>query len=722
MTRISEILNFGIRGRLVLGFAAVGMILALAVAATLYQVTAIRGVTTRIVDLRMPTAAASSAVMNDINASLAALRGWMLTGNPVFKKQRTAVWAHIDQTAADMDRLSATWTNPTNIKKWSNFKEVLAEFRVAQQKVEAIAHTVDEQPATKMLVDQAAPRAAKIVGLITKMIDLEVQETADEQRKLLFLHMANFRGSFGLGLANIRAFLLTGDAKFAKIFQGFWTKNEKAFGNIQSTAHLLTAEQSVAFEELSKMRGEFAPLPPKMFAIRGSKKWNMANYLLVTEAAPRAGKLMTTLAGPASADGSRSGGMVDNQKLLMTNDGDAVAGDAEALMTLQWILLIAGLGLAAVIVFFTSRSIVNPVKSMIGVMDDITKDNLEIDIPGLDKRDETGEMARAVQIFKDNAIEKRRLEEDERKAAEERQQREAAERQREAEENAERQARQERMDGLTSGFGDTVEEVLGVVASSSTEMESSAQTMTEIAKRTQDESVTVASAAEEATASVQTVASAAEELSSSISEISRQVTHSSEISAKAVRTADSTNQTISDLADGAQRIGEVVDLINDIANQTNLLALNATIEAARAGDAGKGFAVVASEVKNLASQTAQATEDISAQIGSIQGTTQEAVSAIGAIGQTISEMNEIATNIASAVEEQGAATSEISRSVQEAASGTQEVAESIVTVKSGSEETGQASGNVLDASRELSERFHGLRSEVENFLEGIKSA
>ncbi len=722
MTKISEFLTLGIRGRLVLGFSAVALILALAVSATLFQVTTIQGVTTRIVDLRMPTAAASSAVMNDINASLAALRGWMLTGNPVFKKQRAAVWSHIEQTAADMDRLSATWTNPDNVKKWSNFKDVLAEFKVAQQKVESIAHTVDEQPATKMLVEQAAPRAAKIVGLITKMIDLEVQETADEQRKVLFLQMANFRGSFGLGLANIRAFLLTGDAKFADVFKGFWNKNEKAFANIQSTAHLLTAEQSVAFDELSKMRGEFAPLPPKMFDIRGSKKWNMANYLLVTEAAPRAGKLLTTLAGPAGPDGSRSGGMVDNQKLLMTNDGDAVARDAGALMTLQWVLLFAGLGLAAVIVFFTARSIVNPVKSMIGVMDHITQDNLEVDIPGLDKRDETGEMARAVQIFKDNAIEKRRLEEEERKAAEARRQREEAERQREAEENAERLARQERMDNLTSGFGDTVEEILGVVAASSTEMESSAQTMTEIAQRTQDESVTVASAAEQATASVQTVASAAEELSSSIGEISRQVAHSSEMSEQAVRTADSTNKTISDLAEGAQRIGEVVDLINDIANQTNLLALNATIEAARAGDAGKGFAVVASEVKNLASQTAQATEDISSQIGSIQATTQDAVDAIAAIGKTISEMNEIATNIASAVEEQGAATSEISRSVQEAASGTQEVAESIVTVKSGSEETGQASGNVLDASRELSERFHGLRSEVETFLEGIKSA
>ena len=375
-----------------------------------------------------------------------------------------------------------------------------------------------------------------------------------------------------------------------------------------------------------------------------------------------------------------------------------------------------------VIGFFLARTISTPIVKLTDVMGALADGDNEVDVLYQEKSDELGDMGKAVQVFKDNAIEKIRLEEEEKKAAEERRQREEAERQREAEENAERQARQERMDSLTSGFGDTVEEILGVVASSSTEMESSAQSMSEIARQTQDESVTVASAAEQATASVQTVASAAEELSSSISEITRQVAHSAEISGNAVKAAEGTNQTIRDLAEAAQKIGEVVDLINDIANQTNLLALNATIEAARAGDAGKGFAVVASEVKNLASQTAQATEDISNQIGSIQSTTQDAVGAIEGIGSTISEMNEIATTIASAVEEQGAATSEISRNVQEAASGTQNVSESIVTVKAGSEQTGEASGNVLNASQELAERFQGLRQEVEEFLKNIKAA
>jgi methyl-accepting chemotaxis protein len=380
--------------------------------------------------------------------------------------------------------------------------------------------------------------------------------------------------------------------------------------------------------------------------------------------------------------------------------------------------IIVGLGLAIII----GNAIANPVRSMTEAMDRLANGDLEADVPARGRGDEIGKMAEAVQVFKENGIEKVRLEEEEKKAADERQRAEQAERDREEKENAERLERQKNIDGLTTGFGDTIEDILGVVSTQSGEMETSAQSMSEIAQQTLKDSTTVASAAEQTSASVQTVATAAEELSSSIGEIGRQVSHSAQISQKAVEAADGTNTTMRELAEAAQRIGEVVDLINDIANQTNLLALNATIEAARAGDAGKGFAVVASEVKNLASQTAKATEDIGTQIGEIQSTTQDAVTAIEGIGSTISEMNEIATSIASAVEEQGAATDEISRNVQEAAQGTESVTNTILTVRSGSEQTGNASGTVLNASQELGERFQTVRKEVEEFLKKIKAA
>jgi methyl-accepting chemotaxis protein len=392
-----------------------------------------------------------------------------------------------------------------------------------------------------------------------------------------------------------------------------------------------------------------------------------------------------------------------------------VAAQEKATMLL---IIVAVVVLLLVVLSFwvVGRSIRRPVEGLNSAMLELASGNLEIIIEGVSAKDEVGEMARSVEVFQKSAIEGKRLEAEAEKNRTEREKRAEEDRQREAAENTTRVERQEKMDGLTAGFSDTVENILGIVASQATQMESTAQNMSGIAEKTRDQSNTVSTAADQASSSVQTVATAAEELSASVDEISRQVTHSSKISGEAVTAAEDTNQTIRDLAEAAQRIGDVVDLINDIASQTNLLALNATIEAARAGDAGKGFAVVASEVKNLATQTAQATEDIGNQISSIQTTTKQAVDAIEGIGSTIGEMNEIATAIASAVEEQGAATGEISRNVQEAAAGTQQVSENISEVRSGSEQTESSSNEVLSASRELSDKFGNLQTEVQSFV------
>ena len=261
-----------------------------------------------------------------------------------------------------------------------------------------------------------------------------------------------------------------------------------------------------------------------------------------------------------------------------------------------------------------------------------------------------------------------------------------------------------------------VQEVTEIVSSASTQLQNTAQSLSATAEQTTQQSAAVAAAAEQASANVQTVASAAEELSSSIEEVGRQVTESSNIAQSAAAEAEATNKSVEELAEAADKIGEVVELISDIAAQTNLLALNATIEAARAGDAGKGFAVVANEVKSLASQTAKATGDISAQISAIQNATGNAVTAIKGIGETISQVNEIATAIASAVEEQGAATQEIARNVQEAATGTQEVTTNITEVQKAATETGESSAQVLEAANELSKQSETLQAEIEKFM------
>ena len=371
------------------------------------------------------------------------------------------------------------------------------------------------------------------------------------------------------------------------------------------------------------------------------------------------------------------------------------------------VLIVAGAGIAlligALFAFFIARGISVPVGAMTRAMRRLADGDLETEVPARDRRDEIGEMAAAVQVFKDHAVRNREMEA------------EQVARERRVEE--EKRAMMRRM---ADEFESSVGLVVDQVSSASSELLSSAETMSATAEQTARQSTVVAAASEEASANVQTVATAAEQLSSSISEIGRQVAESSRIATDAVRQAQDTNGKVMGLADSASKIGEVVSLITDIAEQTNLLALNATIEAARAGDAGKGFAVVASEVKNLANQTAKATEEIAAQITGVQGSTQEAVAAIEAITKTIEEVDAIAATIAAAVEEQAAATQEIARNVEQASAGTQEVSSNIVGVTTAADQTGSEASRIREASEHLSVQSGSLRSEVEKFLATVR--
>jgi methyl-accepting chemotaxis protein len=362
------------------------------------------------------------------------------------------------------------------------------------------------------------------------------------------------------------------------------------------------------------------------------------------------------------------------------------------------------LGVVGTIGFLFARSLTRPVAEMTGAMESLAGGDLEVEVPAQGRGDEIGDMAAAVQVFKDNAIRVKQMEA------------EQAEMARQAEEE-----KKAAMHKMADDFEASVGGIVNAVSSAATEMESSSQTMSATAEQTAQQSGAVAAAAEQASANVQTVATAAEELSSSIAEISRQVAQSSEVSGGAVAEAEKTNAQVQGLADAANKIGEVVKLISDIAEQTNLLALNATIEAARAGEAGKGFAVVANEVKSLANQTAKATEEISQQIGAVQAETQDAVRAIGSITGTIGQINEIASTIAAAVEEQGAATGEIARNVQQAAAGTQEVTSNIGGVNQAAAETGESAGQLRNAAGELSTQAETLSNEVSRFLDQVRA-
>ncbi len=452
-------------------------------------------------------------------------------------------------------------------------------------------------------------------------------------------------------------------------------------------------EETRLYAEVTNTSAAFLALHAKVEELFDAGKFADARQLQLRDMASAAEKFDAALAA-----------LMD----LNVRQAHDQAADAGALyQSGRWyvggFLVLAAL-VAAFAGLFLVGSIAAPIRAMTEAMRRLAARDMLADIPARGRADEVGQMADAVQVFKDGLIEADRL---------------AAAQTREQEAKAQRA---HRLDKTIAGFEVSARELVGQLSSGAGRLEGTAATMAGTAERTQSQAGTVAAAATEAGNGVQTAAAAAEELSASIHEISRQVAQSTTIAARAVADAQRTNARVEALAEAADKIGNVVSLITSIAGQTNLLALNATIEAARAGDAGKGFAVVASEVKNLATQTGRATEEIGQQITQIQAATKEAVSAIRGIATTIEEVSAISTSIAAAVEEQGAATAEIARNVQQSAASASQVSGTIGEVGQAARDTGTAAGQVLGAAKTLTQQAERLTADVNKFVADVRAA
>lgn len=654
--------NRSIGFKILSGYTLVGLVLAGAVFATLWQVNRTQTVVNRLVDLRAPTAEASLRLLNGVNASLAALRGWIILGDEEFKSQRENAWSKgIDPAVKALQNLSRDWIDSGGRERLRKITTNIENMKNEQVRIEAIAQTPENTPATHLLTQKAAPIAEKLGERITRIIDIEGTLEATAMRKQLLNIMADVRGSLGLAVANIRAYLITGDTTFQNRYGILWEKEKRRFEELQQAAALLTPEQQLLLDDFAQNIKTFGPIAKEILQIRGSNEWNKAQAWMADNLVPVVNALETDLAD-----------LLQAQDQAMTSEQTRLKNEMVLLIRVEWMLLAVGLSLCVAAGLLISRAITRPLSRAAVIADQLSEGDLTVTVEQKSK-DETGRlfgaMGRMVEGLRAMMGEIRSTTDSLSSASEQLSSlaSEMAASSEQMNSNADTvAAASEQASGSVGNVASSAEESsssVSSVAAMTEEMSTTFENMVEMTQKTSGNVNSIAQAAEDIASGVRGVASASEEMTASLNEVARQTSKASNISKNADQLAESVNVKMTALVDASKQIGKVVGVIKDIADQTNMLALNATIEAAGAGDAGKGFAVVAGEVKELARQSADATEEIAGQIDQIQKSTNDAVSAIKEISDIIGEIAAINESIAASAEEQTATANEISRSI-----------------------------------------------------------
>lgn len=666
-----------IRNKLLLGFGAVVVTTTLISINNIILMKGISDDEQRLIQLRLPTVIAGMELTDGVHLSLAGLRGYMILGeDPAkaekFKAERRLGWEQIDRAMQRLEELAKGWSDPGNVRLLEELRGKIQQFREVQQQVEEIAQRPENIPAVQMLLTEAAPRAARIIEAITTMIDEEASLPATAERKKLLKLLADSRGSLALALANIRAYLLSGDPEFRDNFRSKWRINQKRFEQLSAMSHLFNARQARAWSVYKSARAEFATLPPKMFELRSGKEWNLANHLLGTRAAPKAEEIMEIL-----------GKMRASQERLAALDEERVEEGTSAVEMIMLVGTVISLVLGIVVAFVISRMITAPLGQVVERTKLIARGDLTGPPLNSKGEDELAELSGAI-------------------------------------------------NKMSVGLQQLVRQISGSaqhIGSSSRELskitEKTSQSMSEQQLQTEKVATAmsrVSSTVQEVSSNISGTAQAAGEANRETAEGRKMVNDAIEAIQQLAGQIECAAEVIHQLEQDSENISTVLDVINGVAEQTNLLALNAAIEAARAGEQGRGFAVVADEVRTLAGCTQRSTEEINQVIEKLQSGSRRAVEVMNQSREQAQAVVEQATNagvslsaISSAVERINDMSIQIASAAEQQSATAAEVSDNIACITQMANETSEAAQKTADASEDLARLGSELQGLVGKF-------
>lgn len=704
--KISGLAHFrlSIGRRLGLGFAAVVLPFLLGGLASFWFVDRARHDVDVLLE-RTDGARVTSEIMANIHAVTAMLGGYVLTSDEKQKKGFEEGWNNLDRLSKQFEARLVAEADPKIRDVVKEGLEAIAKLQTVQTRIFSIAGGPSAMPGMTKIETQLMPDGAALVTMLTGMVERRPKGNFEMDDVRAFQFMArDLRDAFLRAIAALRLYAYSGTDEDLEVFNDLVGTLSFRITQLDRRAVGFGTDYNADLTILKETFPAWMKLANEVVDMRKTPRWNRVNQMTAEEATPLVQRIMALLDGEFDNFGQRMPGLADKQKADVIKRAEG----SQQVLWFSEVLSVSAVAIATLLAILLglliSRSLTAPIAGMTRAMGRLATKDFSVEVPGQNRSDEIGDMAKAVLVFRETGIEAEQMRESERAA------------------ELTRERRNESVELAIHEFEQNAADIVSTLSSASTQLQQAATSLSATAEETSMQATSVAAAADQASTNVAELAGSGDELARAIGEIGRQVRNSTEIASRAVAHASETDQQVQQLAISAQRIGEVVALINSIAAQTNLLALNATIEAARAGDAGRGFAVVAQEVKELANQTRTATEQISESVSAMQSVTDNTIMAIQGIGEAINSLDTISKLIEDSIVEQDRATQDIAVNVQQAARGTEEVSSNIAQVNQAAASTGSAATQVMASAADLSRQADRMRAQVDHFLSAVRAA